>query len=523
MAKSGMREEFDIPEAGAPESLQILTDQDSGSSLFHRLFRIDLRSLALLRIALGIIVALTAFSQLGNNQMFFSESGVLPQTLNQEYLGDGYWSLFWINQTEKFSNALIVSLAVFGGVFALGFQTRWCNLICLVLLWSLQVRNPLILTGGSVLLRLLLFWSLFLPVGKVWSIDSHRAGIGPSSWLVSSVASMAIMLQIVFMYFFSGLSKLNPFWLTGDAVEYAMRLEMSVKPLGAWLADQNNVLFFITFAVVIAEISTLLTMFVPRLNHFARGTLMGFFWLMHLGIWMTMSIGFFSATAMAAWLVFVPSEVWNSVFGQPVGFNANKSLNGKSRPLDRISQLVCAVFLVYVTAQNIVYALGPETSSRFGTLERIGSTTMTIQKFHMFSQPPVFSPWFEYSATLADGQQADLFNERHKDVGDKPESVYTYMKNQAWRRMHWNLISHPLYPPSDELVYHAIRTRLLDKMIQRWNSEHFDNQVDSAQFKCHLAPIELRRINPEDRNVFANQEERELEWAKYESESFRSR
>ena len=289
------------------------------------------------------------------------------------------------------------------------------------------------------------------------------------------------------------------------------------------IRDRNSLLYFVTLAIVIAEIATLFTMFVPRLNHFARGTLMGFFWLVHLGSLLTMSIGFFSATAMVAWLVFIPSEVWNSLSGQPVGFKVNKSLRSNDRSLERISQLVCAVFLVYITVQNVVYALGPELSSKFGALERIGSTTMTIQKFHLFSQPTVFSPWFEYSATLTDGQQADLFNDRHKDVGDKPESVYTYMQNQSWRAMHWNMISHPLYPPSDELVYHAIRTRLLTKMIQVWNSEHFDNQVDSAQLKCHLDPIELRRINPEDRNVFVNQEERELEWATYESRSFRSR
>lgn len=498
------------------ESFQILNDVDE-SGLFNRLFRIDLRSLALLRISLGVILVLTALEHLTNIQMFFSETGVLPQSLNQKFLGDGYWSLLWINQATEYANTLFALMAILGVVYALGYQTRWCNLICLVLLWSVQVRNPLITTGGDVLLRMLLFWSLFLPMSAVWSIDAQRSGRAPKRWQVSSVATMAIMLQIVYMYFFSGLSKLNPFWLTGDATEYALRLEMSVRPFGSWLAEQNNLLFFVTFAVLFAEIATLLVMFIPRLNHFSRGALMGFFWMMHLGIWLTMSIGMFSLTAIVAWFIFVPSDIWNLFFGQPVGYASNANYKEEESLFQRVAPLICTVFLVYITAQNIVFAAGPKTSQRFSSLERFGSATMTIQKFQMFAQPPVFSPWFEYSAVLQDGEKADIFNDRHKDVGDKPESVFTYMKSQSWRRTHWNLISHPLYPPSDELVYHAIRTRLLDIMIQRWNVEHFENPVSQAQLICHLDPIALRRINPEDRNVFANHEPLDLIWGSYEN------
>lgn len=517
MAKPDIvQEKYQPADEEHPESWQFFNDIDD-SDWFHQLFRIDLRALALLRIGLGIILALNALLQLANIKIFYSESGVLPQSLNVQYLGDGYWSLFWLNQTPEFANSLMVLMVIVSVVFALGYQTRLCNLVCLVLLWSIQVRNPLILTGGGVLLRMLLFWSLFVPLNAVWSIDAHRSGKQPKRWTVSSIGTMAMMLQVVYMYFFSGLAKLNPFWLSGDAIEYALRLEMSVRPLGSWLADQNNLLFFVSFAVVFAELATLLLMFIPRINHFTRGALMGFFWMMHLGIWLTMSIGWFSLTAMMAWLIFVPSDIWNLILGQPVGYHPGNYAREKNKMFDRVMPLVASVFLVYVTVQNIAFAIEPVAQQRLSSLERFGRATMTIQKFQMFARPPVFSPWFEYAAVLRDGEQADLFNDRHKDVGDKPESVFNYMKNQSWRRLHWNLISHPLYPPADELVYHAIRHRLLDRMIARWNTEHFDNPVVQAQLVCHLEPIELRRLNPEDQNVFSNHEPRDLTWAIYEN------
>jgi len=499
-----------------PDSFQLFNDADD-AGWFHQLFCIDVRSLALLRISLGVLVVVSALMQLTHVPLFFSESGVLPQSLNQKYLGDGYWSLLWLNESPQYANTLIGCLAVLGVVLALGYQTRLCTLICLVLVWSVQVRNPLILTGGDVLLRMLLFWSVFLPLNAVWSIDALRSGERPSQWSVASIATMAIMLQVVYMYFFSGLAKLNPFWLTGDAVEYALRLEMSVRPLGSWLAEQNNLLFFVTLAVVVAEFATLFVMFIPRLTHFARGGLMGFFWLMHLSIWMTMSIGLFSLTAMVAWFIFIPSDIWNLFFGQPVKFRQAAENRERSVGLDRVAAMICAIFLVFITAQNIVFALGPQARRQFSSLEQMGRATMTIQEFRMFGQPPLFSPWFEYSADLQDGERTDLFNAKHKNVGNKPLSVFSYLKDHYWRRLHWNLISHPLYPPADELVYHAIRQRLLERMINRWNLYDSENPVVQAKLVCHLEPIQLKRLDPQDQNKFLNHEPRDLVWAVYEN------
>ena len=323
------------------------------------------------------------------------------------------------------------------------------------------------------------------------------------------------MLQVTFMYFFTGLAKVNPFWLSGDATEYALYLEMSVRPLGSWLSQFSTVLWCVTLIVLIAELLTLFLLFIPRFHSFSRGMFMGFFWMMHLGIWLTMSIGLFSLTAMVAWVVFVPGNVWNTFFGKPVVFSS-KNYQQKQDGFTRVSQVVCGVFLAYIVLQNIVSCFGPGVANRLRPLQRFGETTMTIQQFHMFAKPPLFSPWFEYPAELRSGARVDLFNDRHKRIGKKPESVFRYMKNQTWRRLHWNLITHPLYPPENESVYLEIRYRLLHAIIDDWNAEHFEDPVIKAELKCHLEPINLPRINPGDRASFANHENYDLVWASFE-------
>jgi hypothetical protein len=53
-----------------------------------------------------------------------------------------------------------------------GWHARKAALAVWVMTTSLQVRNILVLHSGDVLLRVSLFWALFLPLGDVFSIDA---------------------------------------------------------------------------------------------------------------------------------------------------------------------------------------------------------------------------------------------------------------------------------------------------------------------------------------------------------------
>ena len=308
---------------------------------------------------------------------------------------------------------------------------------------------------------------------------------------------------------------MNAFWLNGDAVEYAMQLEMSVKPLGSWLASMPTVAKIATIATLVAEIATLFLMFIPRLHHFNRGVLLGFFLILHVSIWMSMSIGLFSITAIVAWTVFIPGDIWNTWLGEPVGFSQRRFYRGRFRILDRAVEIIAIVFLVAITLQNIVGMMGPDTAKRFSTVELFGRSTMTVQQFHMFAKPPLYSPWFEYNAQLESGKVVDVFDDRRRDTQLKPDSIYNYMQTQIWRRIHWNLITHPVYPPETEMLYADIRHRLLESLVNRWDSKVFTDPVSKAQLVCHLEPIKLDR-NESESHVFANHKKFDLIWAEYD-------
>lgn len=92
-----------------------------------------------------------------------------------------------------------------GGLFALaaacavallvGWRTRLAALGCWLLLSSLQVRQPLIYIGGDSILRLLLFWGLFLPLSARLSLNAVHGRVKPRTDQDLSGATIARLLR----------------------------------------------------------------------------------------------------------------------------------------------------------------------------------------------------------------------------------------------------------------------------------------------------------------------------------------
>lgn len=426
-----------------------------------RLIAIDARNLALLRIGLATIILVDLAQRVGSINAFYTDEGVLDRELNRWLCspGNGFWSLYWLGGSAEFAFGLMAVNALAALGLLLGFKSRWSTAICLVLAYSLQIRNPLVLTAGHILLRMLLFWSLFLPLGAVWSWDAWRArrrrardqvviGSGPNDLTVASIGTVAIMIQVAAMYLFSGLAKWNEVWLRGDAMSLAMQLDMYVKPLGRVLLEWPQLLMLTTFLILILETVGPLLLWMPPANAQWRVALMVLFWLMHLGIWLTMSIGIFSAIAMLSWVVFWPRGMWRGV---PLGRSKpdeNKEIaasEGPSVGLGVLPSLLCGLFLVYVIGLNVANMEPAMSQSWFGRpLRTFGNATMVLQQFKMFDRPATDNLWWRLVARDKSGPLIDMLPRIPQPLGDleqrpSADEVYSSMPNQLWRRMLFNL------------------------------------------------------------------------------------
>ncbi len=434
------------------------------------IFRIDLRALAILRIGLGVLILWDLLSRVRWLEACYTDAGFYTVEYSKAGSDAGAWSLFWLNGSYGFALSLWIVTALAAVLLILGLKTRLATIACLVLCYSMFVRMPLVLDGGHVLLRMLLFWSVFLPLGAVWSLDSQRLKKKTvegkrRSWLMTLIngdyfdwkpgdsvcnfATAAILLQVAAMYFFSGVAKCHADWWQGDALFRAMSMSIYLKPLAHEIRLlPDALLLWMGRALVFFELVGPIVIFLPRIFRPARMFFIIWFWGMHIGILFTLSIGIFAAVAMLSWVLFFP---WRGVRQTKTALDVRPQK--ASRTLFHAEQIVCAGFLLFVLLLNVSnmrfaaasYALPQGWSS-------LGWFTMCEQEFRMFGNPPEYDLMvFAYASETPNG-----ISKSGSSLVD-PALAPTQLPDHAMRRLFFNLdYYHELDPELVERIRHSL-------------------------------------------------------------------
>ncbi|MBA2482395.1 MAG: HTTM domain-containing protein [Planctomycetes bacterium] len=294
---------------------------------------VDLRSLALFRIGLAVLLLCDLWFRVGSLSVFYTDQGVLPRIDQPIADPNAAWhvSLHLANGSAVWQAALFAIAAGFAFMLLAGWRTRLATICSWVLLLSLHARNPQVLQGGDVLLRCLLFWAMFLPLGAVFSVDRARAALRdeppPTTWRFASVASAALLLQVAFVYWFSSALKTDADWLTDrTAVFYALSIEQLSTPLGQWLLNFPEFLRALTAGTMVQEAYGPYVAFVPGLlagfwslrlagqvTEWSRLLVVVAFVGFHLGLAATMELGPFPYICWVAWIPFLPALFWDGL------------------------------------------------------------------------------------------------------------------------------------------------------------------------------------------------------------------
>jgi hypothetical protein len=165
------------------------------------IFGADLRSLAVFRIVLALLVLTDLAIRATDLYQHYTDAGVLPRTvLVEEVLSPWVFSLNLMNGGAYFQ-ALLFSVAALAALGMLvGYRTRLMIFVVWVLLLAIHLRNPLVNNSSSLLLRMLLFWGMLLPLGAYWSVDRARSALPRPSPRFLSLATFGLFMQIAFVY-----------------------------------------------------------------------------------------------------------------------------------------------------------------------------------------------------------------------------------------------------------------------------------------------------------------------------------
>ncbi|MEM8807339.1 MAG: HTTM domain-containing protein [Cyanobacteria bacterium P01_G01_bin.38] len=277
-------------------------------------YGLDLRSLALLRLGLALVLLTDLWLRAGDWVAHYSDRGVVPRALLSDLWQPGYWSLHALSGQPWVQGVLFAIAAFFALQMLVGYRTRIAVIVSWVLLISLHNRNPLLIFAADDVLRAVMFWAMFLPLGARYSIDAAlNTAPEPLPKRIFSGAVVALGVQQCFIYIFSAVFKTTSpdWWPDGTAVYYSLSYDQYVTPLGHLLLGLGPLLGVLTFVTLVLEWVGPLLIWSPLRTDFCRALAVVMFIALHLGFGATLNLGIFPFLSVVTWLAFIPSSMWD--------------------------------------------------------------------------------------------------------------------------------------------------------------------------------------------------------------------
>lgn len=418
---------------------------------FREIISIDIRALAAFRICTGFLLFLDYYYRGLQLKLFYTDQGVLPRhvLLSKGYAN--YWSLNYINDQAFFQIILLALGFMFSLSFLLGYKTKWSQLFLWIITVSFHSRNPHVLNSGDILLRLMLFWSFFLPLSATFSLDrwiKHKSLASPHSNALASYASALFLLQLLLMYIFTAILKWHPAWHTNYlAVYYALDLEAFTSPLGKWLLQYLSLTKLLTMSTFYLELIGPFLLFLPIRVPFFRYLIPLSFIGLHLGLFLTMKLALFPWICIVYWLAFFPKSFWD-LLAKKYGFVVNiieknlQSLNLKDSaphwtppsvfaPLRTLFLTVCLIGAMLWNINSI-----PRVKIHYPRyLHAFTQVFKVDQYWSMFAPYPLkISAWLVAEGTLVDGTKLDPLNRMKEIQWEKPKDFSRFYPTARWRK-----------------------------------------------------------------------------------------
>jgi hypothetical protein len=286
-------------------------------------------TLAVFRIAVGILTLFWATALADNALDFFSPAGVLPVPPPRRY----GLSLLALDQSSGFIVALFVVLIIAAVCLIAGYQTRIATGVAFVIVLSLTRRNEYWVQGGDVLLRIMLLFLFFAPAGAALSLDRWRRDRA-NFWTFPARAPWALRLlqiQLTVLYLFAVWSKVQgERWNNGTAIAIIWLAEDVTRFQLPYLIRDNLLISNLaTYGTLVVELAMAVLIWNRRL----RPWVMAGGIALHLFIEVTFALAWFPIATVILYITFVPPDVMDRWIGR----RRERSKRSRFAPLRRFA------------------------------------------------------------------------------------------------------------------------------------------------------------------------------------------
>ena len=487
----------------------------------RNMFGLDYRSLALLRIGLALCLVWVAYANACEMRAFYTDDGVLPRAVLFENPGEFLgFSLHFANGGLLYIASLFAVQILLALMMLVGYRTTLATVGSYVLLLSMQNRQPALIYGADVALREGLFWAMFLPLSRRYSLDRLAGRTRPPpSYPYLGIAGIAFIVQVCVMYTGGALMKSGPTWqVDHTAVAYALAMDVFSRPLGQWLRQFAGVCRALTIITLYLELYGPVLFVLPVLSTWGRLLGIVLFAGLQISFGLCMTMGIFGPVMITLSRVFLPPLFWERIaesWGRTLGnrfhglaaagsnwFGAwrrrwfqrerGRSARGIPPTLPRgvrlarlVLSLVRDVALVLLMIVMVLWNIGNIPGQPWRLAPAIDTVAYTIglnQRWDMFAPDPDNTDgWFVVAGLLRNGHAVDLMSGASPVSYARPDSVAGSYQGQIWMSY---LTAFWLDDAPDPELF----TRYLGTT---WNENHSgDEQLESIEFSTMLQTVE---------------------------------
>lgn len=427
---------------------------------------LDVRSLALFRIVLGIVLIADLFLfRINFLNIFYSNEGIFNLELSRLIASTGdynslnpYSLMFYIKNENGVRLFFLLALISYI-LYTIGFHSRKLGAISLFFLWNIQHRASIITETDDRIMIVILFWGIFLP------LDNHFSVVKKSEQ-VSLIPSWAILCQIGLIYFINGISKTGISWQNGQALSYALHDTLWVNKSNAdFLLKFKSFCEIITHLVRPFEIILGLILIYPfKLPSYTRSVVLILILVFHWGINIFISLGLFPLIYTSIACLLIPSRFWEKIQIKSFVYQSNTVyLNGFS------------IFFIFIFAIQ-------SYKSNFLNIHESSflKNSLTIQKWSLYS-PDVnsYTGWYRLKGITTNDNEIDLFTNK---VWRDNEIAFKNYQYGCWQNLIQYLVfKQPYYQQiEEELVNYYCKFR--NDEIRLLELIHFRKIIQNSDY-----------------------------------------
>ncbi|MBI3309215.1 MAG: hypothetical protein HYZ79_07585 [Candidatus Melainabacteria bacterium] len=280
--------------------------------LWNNIFytKLNPESLSLFRICFGILIFTNLITYYPNWERFYGP------VFNEQAINTLNLKLSIIYLTQDFIPAISFwYIGIISSIlFTIGWKTKFNNIILFILYISMVNRSPYSVSEEDIF-TMLLFYSLFAPIGYFYSIDSTKNKFPKQTFYIWPVRLMQI--SILLIYAISLIYKIlgDTAWVDGSAMYYVIANDLWCQfPLRDIFYKHDYLLSKIcTYGTIILEGSFPILIWLNKARLPVIYTMSIFHILIAIFI---PTVLFFSLVMVCSFLLFIPSSTTNKLINK---------------------------------------------------------------------------------------------------------------------------------------------------------------------------------------------------------------